>query len=359
MSASVHIVGSKGPGGAEKFYARLVRALNEAGHEVLAVNPPNSAVSKFLDGYVRQAHIPMRSVFDLASRWRIGRLARSLAPIVVQTYMGRATRLTHLPRGRGIVHVARLGGYYNLKGYRHAHAWVGNTKGICQYMIRNGLPAERVFHIGNFVDPVEPVSREDLDRLRRQIGLAENARVLVSLGRLHPDKDYATLLEAFSALPDSIGGHPLHLVIVGHGPLRDELHAHAERLGLSRRVHWAGWQTQTAAYYQLADVFICPSEHEPLGNVILEAWANGAPVVSTRTFGAEELVTDGHDGLLVRCGEAQALAGVLHDLLEAGPEEWARIARNGRQTLCAHHGRDAVIRQYLELYRQLAAREGA
>ncbi|NIP72279.1 MAG: glycosyltransferase [Gammaproteobacteria bacterium] len=358
MTSSLHIVGSKGPGGAEKFYARLVKALNEAGHEVLAVNPPNSAVSRFLGGHVPQVHIPMRSVFDLASRWRIGRLARSLSPIVVQTYMGRATRLTHLPRGRGIVHVARLGGYYNLKGYRHAHAWVGNTKGICQYMIRNGLPAERVFHIGNFVDLVEPASQEELDRLRRRIGLSDNARALVSLGRLHPDKDYAALLEAFAALPDSIGGRTLHLVIVGHGPLRDELHAHTRRLALSERVHWAGWQTQTAAYYQLADVFICPSAHEPLGNVILEAWANGAPVVSTRTFGAEELVTDGHDGLLVPCGDPQALAGVLHELLEGDPDVPARIARNGRETLLAHHSRGAVVNRYLELYRQLAGHAG-
>ena len=87
----------------------------------------------------------MRGIWDLWARGKIAKLVESRRPPIVQTWMGRATRLTHLPARSQSVHVARLGGYYNPKGYRHAHAWVGNTRGICDHLIREGLPANRFF----------------------------------------------------------------------------------------------------------------------------------------------------------------------------------------------------------------------
>ena len=81
---------------------------------------------------VPQQTIPMRNGWDLLSVLKIRRLIRNTGPLIVQTYMGRATRLTRLPRDSAAIHVARLGGYFKIKGYyQHAHAWVGNTRGIC------------------------------------------------------------------------------------------------------------------------------------------------------------------------------------------------------------------------------------
>ena len=85
--------------------------------------------------------------------------------------MGRASRLTHLPPNGTAVHVARLGGYYKIDGYyRHAHAWIGNTQGICDYLIREGLPASRVFLIGNFVPAAISLSAGDRTALRQRYG---------------------------------------------------------------------------------------------------------------------------------------------------------------------------------------------
>ena len=120
---------------------------------------------------------------EYARQTRLTRLIRERQPDVVQTYMGRATRLTRLPAGSRALHVARLGGYYKIDGYyRHAHAWVGNTQDICDFMVKEGLPRERVFYIGNFVPQPRAVSAEEVRALRAHLGLADNAFVIFAVG---------------------------------------------------------------------------------------------------------------------------------------------------------------------------------
>jgi len=69
------------------------------------------------------------------SRNAVSRLIRRIKPDIVQTYTGRATYTTRLASGAGPVHIARQGDCYRLHPYRHAHAWIGNTKGLCDYMV--------------------------------------------------------------------------------------------------------------------------------------------------------------------------------------------------------------------------------
>ena len=353
MTSSIQIIGSRGGGGAENFYVRLLRAMRDEGMDSAAVNPPGSVVADRLGDRVPQCHVPMGNVFSPLARWRLRRLIAARAPAIVQTWMGRATRLVRLRPGHGPVHVARLGGYYDLKGYRHAHAWIGNTRGICDYLVREGLPARRVFHIGNFVEPAVLPETGSLARLRRSLAIPDDALVILALGRLHPNKGFDTLIDAFARMPAEIGARPLHLLVVGDGPLRDELRAQAIRGHVDTRLHWAGWQDDTTPFYALADLFVCPSRHEPLGNVILEAWAHTRPVVATRSQGALELIEADHDGLLVPVDDPAALAQALGAALadEAGRRQ---LAERGLATLLARHSRRSVLDCYADTYAHLA-----
>lgn len=354
---SFHVIGSRHWGGAERFYCRLSAALAERGQPVTAVLPAASELRGELPAGVRQLHIGMRSVWDLWSAFQLRRRIQELTPQIVQTYMGRATRLTRLPTGRAPVHIARLGGYYNLKGYRHAHAWIGNTRDLCDYLLRSGLPSNRVFQIGNFVDPPAPVNHDTLAALHHKLELPENARVVLGMGRFHPNKGFEDLLSAFVQLfkHRSIAGsdRPLYLLIVGDGPLRSSLQRHARELKMEARVIWPGWQKDVTPYYALAEVFMCPSRHEPLGNVILEAWAHGVPVIATRTKGACELITDGENGLLVDVGDARDLAACLQQLLTETSGARQRLIDGGHKTLALKHGREAIVTAYLDLYQRL------
>lgn len=354
MIASAHIIGGKQLGGAELFYLRLVNALQARGQPVLAINLKGSQIAARLQADVAQVHIPMRGVWDWPSRWRLGAILRERQPDIVQTYLGRATRLTHLEPGRRPIHVARLGGYYDLKGYRHAHAWVGNTRGICDYLVRNGLPAARVAHIGNFVDIPAASSPEQLAAKRRQLAVPEDAFVLVAVGRLHPVKGFEDLLAALALLGPAFDRRPLVLVIVGDGPLNAMLRSYADQLGIGGQIRWAGWQLDPHPYYELADLFICPSRHETLGNVILEAWAHGRAVLSTQTTGALELITHGEDAWLVPLQQPHALADGVRRLLE---DESLRkeLAATGRAKVEAHHRQEHIVNAYLDLYQRLLA----
>lgn len=357
MISSVHIIGSKRSGGAEQFYGRLVRALHEQHHPVLAINPPGSLVADDLAADVPQTHIPMRGAWDVLSRWQISRRVAAAQPDIVQTYMGRATRLTHLhPQGVRPVHVARLGGYYDLKGYRHAHAWVGNTRGICDYLVRHGLPADRVFYVGNFVDPAPLITPAQRIRMREAWGIPLDALAVLAVGRLHPAKGMEDLLAAFSRLPSAIHERPIYLTIVGDGPLRDQLAQYSAQLPAHERIRWAGWQTDVMPFYAQADVFVCPSRHEPLGNVILEAWAHRLPVVSTQTLGASELITHGANGLLTPCADSPALAAVLLDVLTTHDKACKTLGMAGYETLLHNYSKEAVVKAYLVLYDTLLGR---
>lgn len=350
---SMHVIGSRELGGAESFFMRLVLGLSAAGEDVIAVSRPGSRVSGELEGRLAQASTPMFNQRDPVSRWLLGRTIRRRQPDIVQTYMTRATLLTRLPAGQRPVHIARLGGYYKIDHFRHAHAWIGNTKGVCDYLVRGGLPADRVYHIGNFVGTPAPLQEGARAELRRQLALPDDAWVVLAVGRHKAKKGFDLLLAALAQLPEQIAGRPVFTVLVGDGPQRPELQRQAAQLGLERRLLWAGWQTEPGPYYALADLFVCPSRHEPLGNVILESWSHARPVLSSANEGALELIDDGVDGMLVRCGEAPPLARAIKALLEDDALR-AGLARAGLAKVNMQFSQTAVITAYLDLYRMLA-----
>jgi len=308
---SLHVIGGTALGGAERFFVRLVNALCQRNQAVAVVTVKGGEIDAAIDPGITRYPAPLFATWDRYSRWLINRAAKDFSAAVVQTYMGRATRITRLPANSTSVHLARLGGYYNLKGYRHAHAWVGNTRGIARYLVERGLPENRCFYIGNFVDTSVPASIDVLNGLRAEYRIPEQARLLLGLGRFHPNKGWSDLLDAFARLPAQTDGRALHLLMVGSGPLDAELRQQAKLLGIESRITWTGWQKDPAPWYQLADLFVCASRHEPLGNVILEAWANRTLTVSTRSEGPLELMEDGVDGLLAPLQNPLALAEVI------------------------------------------------
>jgi glycosyltransferase involved in cell wall biosynthesis len=333
---------------------RFVRALGQRGLAVLAVNRPGCPVNAAMNETVPQQTIPMRNGWDFLSVIKIRRLICNTEPLIVQTYMGRATRLTRLPHGATAIHVARLGGYYKIKGYyQHAHAWVANTRGLCDYLIREGLAADRVYHIGNFVELSFPYAETAVQARRQSLQIPADAVVLFSLGRFVDKKGFDDLLSAFAQVPRDIHGRPVILVIAGDGPLQKPLHQLARQLALAPRLRWIGWQNDPGPYYDLADVFVCPSRQEPLGNVILEAWAHRLPVITTRTQGALELVAEEESGLLVEIRDPAALAACITALVSAGPAVWQSLAENGLAALKKHHSEEAVLKAYLALYAEL------
>jgi L-malate glycosyltransferase len=351
---SLQMVASKALGGAERWAIRFTRALAERQPTTALAIRWGSALDGLDYGSLQVHRLPYLTTWDPLSRLAVSRAIHQIQPEIVQTYMGRATRLTHLTRSKGPIHLARLGGYYELSPFRHAHGWIGNTKQLCDWMIRNGLPAERVHHIYNFAEPVSPVAEEELVALRASHRIPNESWVLVALGRLVGFKGHQHLIDAMAQLPDTIADRSLRLFIVGDGPLGSKLKRQAVQVGQETRIHWTGWQKNPSAYLQMADMVVFPSlDDEPMGNVILEAWSWGKPLVTANFRGAREIVRHGEDGWAVPCADAAALAAGIRRVL-ADPSLMRRLVEQGQARIEREFSRDVILNQYLDLYRRLA-----
>nr|WP_093188666.1 glycosyltransferase [Thiocapsa sp. KS1] len=351
--SSFQMVASKALGGAERWAIRFSLALAERGAPVDLAIRRGSGLDDLDYGSLQVHRLPFLTTWDPLSRDAVSRTIARVRPDIVQTYMGRATRLTHLSPSKGPVHLARLGGYYALGPFRHAHGWIGNTKQLCDWMIQNGLPADRVHHIYNFAEPVHPVTPERVAELRARYAIPDEALVMVTLGRLVGFKGHRHLVDAMALLPETIDGRPLRLIIVGDGPLRPDLHRQTMEVGQEKRILWTGWQKDPSAYLQMADLVVFPSlDEEPMGNVILEAWAWRKPLVTANFRGAREIVRHGEDGWAVPCADAVALAGGIREVLSDPPLR-SGLAERGHARVQRDFSRNAILDQYLALYREL------
>lgn len=352
---SLHVIASKTMGGAERWFVRFLQAMQRRGHEVHAAVRPGSDLALHHLQDVPCATVPMRTGWDPLSRWEMSRHAARVDAPIVQTYMTRATRVTHLKPDAGRVHIARLGGYYKLARFRHAHAWVGNTRALCDWMVQEGLPHQRVFHIYNFIDSPRLAEPKDMQALRTALKLSASDFVLLAAGRFVDFKGHAVLLDALARVPVEIGGRRVRVLLLGDGPLGEALHRQAHTLGIEERLVWCGWQQDPAPYYQIADLVVFPSrEREPFGNVILDAWSFGKPLVVTAFRGAREVVRHGQDGYMVACEDPGALAKGIQAVAGDASLRTA-LAAAGRNRVERDFSEPVIVGQYTDLYTKLAS----
>lgn len=124
-----------------------------------------------------------------------------------------------------------------------------------------------------------------------------------------------------------------------------------ESAGLGAWVTLPGWVDDPGPLLHAAGLVVCSSHRETLGNVVLEAWAHGKPILATRSGGPQELIVDGETGLLVDPGSPQALARGMRRAL-SGSAEWRRaMGERGRERVRGEFSVDRIRDRYLELYR--------
>lgn len=215
------------------------------------------------------------------------------------------------------------------------HKWLRNYMRKCQHII---IPSESMKEIlvrdygledHYTVIPtgtnLEPFQRANGKALRKKNGWQKDT-VLISIGRLAPEKNWDTLLHAFARL---LPEHPrLRLVLIGDGPGREDLEHLADELGVANRVTFVGALPfdEIPAYLKAADIFTFASVTETQGLATIEAMAAGLPVVAVDASGTRDIVKHGKQGFLVD-NDADALAKGIRRLV-ADPEKMGRFREN-------------------------------
>lgn len=325
-------------GGAERFFVNLAQAFDRDGIEQRFVIRPNrtwDAEIAALGPVIRNNFTrisPMTAVLHL----QVELLVRRWKPDAVMAWMPRAARLIH--RWPQTVKLARLGDFpAHLRHFGNCDVLVGNIPAIAEHCMKIGWtrPTRTISNFPRRIRPV-PVARAMLQT-------PEEAFLVATAGRLQPRKGFDTLIRAVAAIPGA------WLWIAGEGPERGMLEGLARDLGMTDRIRFAGWVAEPIHFLAAADAFVMPSRHEPLGNVLLEAWHAGVASVSTRSEGPSWYMRDGVDGLMVDIDDVPALSAAIKQLRDE-PTTAAIFAKNARDRLEQLFSEKAVVAAYREVF---------
>jgi glycosyltransferase involved in cell wall biosynthesis len=338
----LHLLGTSGDGGAETYFLDLVRALARAGApQAVALRRHAHREAELKALGVPAKVLAFGGPIDIFTRTAAAGYARLRGAKLALAWMNRAAR--HTPKGPW-ARVGRLGGYYNLKYYTDFDELVANTEDIAEWIVNQGWPAGRVRCIPNFAAAPAQVAPVD----RASLATPTDAPLLLAMGRLHEAKAHDVALQALAKLPDA------YLWIAGAGPEEARLKAMATALGLDARVRFLGWRTDPSALYRAADVCVFPSRYEPLGNVVIQAWAHGLPVVAAASQGPKALIEPDKDGLLIPIDDADALTeGVGRLLSDKALRD--RLARQGARRVDLEFSETAVVAQWKALFADYGA----
>jgi len=316
-------------GGAQRTVVEEVRELVRRNIPVVVVTTlanPKLGLAHLLAG-VRIERLEFRSLFDVRAHMRLVRLFRTLHPRAVVSnlfFTNTVVRIAKMcvPSVRVVV---REGNVLTEKSVfvmivdallSAVTALVLVNAHFLRAPIGRVNPFTKVKVLYNGIGEVFFSPSHKREEMRRNLGIATDAFVVITVGSLTEKKGQQYLIDACKRVPNA------HLLVVGDGYLRFELEKHA-----SDHIRFLGARSDIRDLYAASDVFVLPSLWEGMPNAMLEALASGLPVVATDVGGVSEIVENDKNGFLVPARDSDALRGAT-ETLKNGLEMRARMSGN-------------------------------
>lgn len=298
---------------------------------------------------------PLRNIRETLARLRAGRFD------LIHTHGYRADLIGFIAARRlGIPIVSTCHGFistdWHLSLYnrldvfllRYFDRIIAVSETMKRGLVEKGVDARKIHVIANAIQIGSTSGREQTRRtIRARLRIGENEFVFGFVGRLSEEKGLRDLLEAFSRRkPEDVRWR---LILVGEGPQRQALEKMVCDVGLAARVTFAGFQSETAAWYYAMDAFVLPSLTEGTPMVVLEAMAHGVPVIATSVGGVPAVVASGENGILVSPAQPSELLGAMRSI--AGDRRLrSRLCSNAADAVRRDYGVDDWIRKVSQVY---------
>jgi len=364
----LQIVGNSVIGGAENHVLTLVRALDPARYRVQVVCPrPGPLVDALQQARIRVHLLDMvqpapgdEYELRLPALWALTTLLRRWRPHVVHSHLYPAH--LHAALAGELAGVPALVTTAHTLVTRPGDAWLAaltrtRTIAVSQaakaVLVDAGVPPGRIRVIYNGIEPhfFADESATAL-RLRRELGIPDNALVIGIIARLSPEKGH----EQFLRMASEVARRYPHtrFLIVGAGPLEGDLRHLAAALGLADRVIFTGARRDVTALNHVLDVFALPSREEALPLAVLEAMAARRPVVASAVGGVPEVVTDGETGFLFPADEHERFVERLVKLVDR-PQLRAELGARGQQRVRRRFGVAQMVQETIAYYEALLA----
>ena len=216
------------------------------------------------------------------------------------------------------------------------------------------VPIEKISVQHNSIGPQPPARAADVQALRSKYGIADDERLVLSVGRLSREKAQADLLTSFQRLRELHPELNCKLILVGDGPERGKLESTAESLRLKDRIIFAGHVNNVPDFYAAADVLALPSHSEGSPYVLLEAMAAGVPIVATAVGGVPEMVSDNESAMLVPARDPEAMTSAIARVL-SDEELSRRLTTNASSLIASRFSPEKQIRSLIGIYREVIA----
>lgn len=324
---------------------------------------------------------PLSPIDDLRTLFRLYSEIKRARPAIVHTHMAKAGMLGRLAATiynatRGNAPKARIVHTYHghvLEGYfspMMTAIFIGLERRLARLsdrivaispaierdlheVFKIGRTGQyRVVPLGFDLSPFASIDDAARGRARQELGVAADAEVISTVGRLTAIKQHHLFLET---IRDAAATRPkIVALIAGDGELRAELEAHARTLGIADRVRFLGWRRDLATIYAATDVFLLTSRNEGTPVALIEAMASGVPGVSTDVGGVKDVMPSPDLGARSPDGDAGTLAAnvvryLVDPALRRDTGEKARVAVLNKYSL------DRLVGDIVTLYRDLLA----
>jgi glycosyltransferase involved in cell wall biosynthesis len=359
----LHIDTERGWRGGERQALWLAEALRRRGHDVIVAARPNEPLA------TRAAASGLR-VFASAPAFesdpravlQLRRLIRDGGIDIVHTHTGHAAGLgalatvgtdTPLVVARRVDFPLRRNVVTRWK-YRRAGVIVAISQAVADVIARSGIDPDKIAIVTDGTDTERTIDRAP-PRVLESLGVVPHGPLVVQVAQLVPHKDPLNFVHAIAAarkrLPD------LQAILVGDGPLRNDVVAAVRALELEENLHVAGYRQDADSLLAAADVVVLSSKEEGMGSVLLDAMLLGKPIAATRAGGIPEIIEHDVTGLLAPVGDPSALGNHIVTLLEdrALANRLARSARSRVEDFSIERLTDRTLAIYERLLSRVPA----
>lgn len=363
------IVNNLNIGGSERMLIRRIKGFREKGFQigVVALKTEGDLANELKATGIRVESLGIRSKYEIWKFPRLYKAIKKLKPRSVQligyfatTIGGMVARLAKVP-----IVIGYCGTVYRyLPSYRlliqkfasfFMDVYVGNSKSVLNHMKNDIKVSEkklRLIENGVDINFISTVSGKEY--LERRFGISKDCKIVGTVGIFKKAKGYSYLISAAENVLKE-GRDNVKFLLVGDGPLRQELEDLAVRLNIAENFVFTGLQRDVKRIIAGFDIFAFSSLWEGMPGAVQEAMALKKPIVGTQVSGMRDLIFDGHNGRLVPPKDPEALSAALLELLH-NPEFAGSLGESAFQSVSEKYGADEMVQKWIALYRELAAK---
>ena len=262
----------------------------------------------------------------------------------------------------------------NIKRIATCHNWLGKSKKMKFYekldklllskfdkvvvvsdalkkdVLRSGIFEEKVVVIDNGIDIDKFKVISDKLQVKKTLGIREEGYVVGTVGRLTEEKGHIYLIEAFRKVITKFSN--AKLLIVGDGPLREDLELAVSSMKLKEKVVFAGMREDIPEMLNIMDMFVLPSLTEGMPMALLEAMASQTPIIATKVGAIPKIIDNGHSGLLIDPNDVIQLSRAIVNLLKS-KEKAQSLSQNAYNLVKKRFSSERMAGEYAKVYESL------